>query len=829
MGKPFEVTIMHDVPEPKKKKAPLQGRVSEMSNGSAGQLAAAIVSSPTHSSKEEVIESIESLRPDTTMLEDHQYKTLSRALDQAYNTKQLSLYLKESLQFSSIDADTIHIVPKTTVTRKGGMQRLPWRAGSTALSERHSKGEVIAKSDVGRSKAAVIAQVLRFAWNLTNVTEWQYVGELEVKLEGWQLAYLFDLSSTESNEPMHQTFIDTTALRENSEIRAYLPDNVMRITARLMDAESIADQIEQNIHKLPRLMMDLTKFGPLFGQTGRPRSVAQFLESKPCVDVSRRTATVFEVVEGITIVVHGGSSIGLRTARRMLLSLLDLSSASTIQTLQPHYTYGDTPPNQSERTQSLAPEYDRADLHFRYRDLELARLVTAKHRTTSKHTILNDSAADSSRASLIPTSMSPSPNAAMERRDSNMGARQLAGHLTSLESLTPNSDTLADVSSELWSYSSPLKPSPWRVQLCRLLRLATEENMDQLSEETPIPSGNSSSTDSALENTAHPIVHSRTPHAAALLSYFSVRRSRLAGSNQVGDVSSDADAYPPFLVAHFMPSPFTAIDLGTWRSLPSIEVYYKSTRDIQPTRVVAKFHNQEVRVPLPDEAVDLRFVRDIVIQLRSIQDFDRLGLARFTQSLSEAAGRGEPMEEPVSIVQIKLPAWMDKMDAGDGVRNAREERDVDIEYIFDRFELTSSTSFPRYPNDVAPLESFDPMLKQTLDNMDTGTSMRYTDIEGDYLDGSRSELVFRNPLNASRWQKSDSRTALARSQGRGRRIGPDNAEDKQIINDGERAGTLNLVETAFGLAQAISRFACGELKPAWGSGDDGGRISTPAR
>ena len=92
------------------------------------------------------------------------------------------------------------------------------------------------------------------------------------------------------------------------------------------------------------------------------------------------------------------------------------------------------------------------------------------------------------------------------------------------------------------------------------------------------------------------------------MSFFTPRPQK----RDCGTEAEDA----PFLIAHFMPSPFAGKGIAGMATLPRIQIKYMLTNEVGRIRfhtAWAILSEQDLHVPLPPEAADLRIVRSKIL------------------------------------------------------------------------------------------------------------------------------------------------------------------------------------------------------------------------
>ncbi|KAK3698574.1 hypothetical protein LTR37_016901 [Vermiconidia calcicola] len=813
MKKPFEVVLMRDVAEHKTKQAPVKGQ-TDLATYYGNEVvqedsASEVFATGEEASQEEAEESIESLRPDTTVLDKHQYDYLIKQLREAYNAKQLSLYLTKALKLSSIDGEHVHVIPQASAKSVDRLSTTPWQPGKTPIEQRARRGEVLSKSEMGKNKSKLAQQILRLAWSLTVHSDEQSVGELEVYLKRWQVRYLFDLNS--NGMPMYQAMIDTPLLRRTSEVRPYRSDNVMRITARRQDAEEIAAQIEHNLRSVESLEVDLTVFKQLVGTPGWPRKLSMLFDDALLKSVERTTTTTVERYDEKTLLIWGRSLTFRQHARRILLSLLELPSPSLYRDIVMDPTEANNRPIRHVQRRILVPDSSCSALHLRYRNLRLGRLEMASVQNLAssnaailpKTHITNGVGADPLQRNLDDL-RDPADTVA----DALTGpdAKDLAKRLSAMEPFAPYPGVPKQAGQPTGTWHSPLQPRTWNVQFCKVLR----QSRAQADITTPDPLLQSHIFKALprfhpLNEQEASVLQPQVPGLSTLLEFFSPKPGpRPHGTS--GPNTEDLNFVSgPFLVAHFIPSPLTRTGIHAMRSFPRIEIAYKVVNGLKPVRMTAKIATQQLGVLLPHEAVDLCFDRTTLLKNNRLEPFEQPEVQRFTHTLRESFESGSGVLAADPAIKLKLPAWL-------ASQHKNRKQDVEIDYLFDRFEQVSSADFIKDEGGATSVD--DPIMREVLEGMPKGSYLTYNEVEGGAVGGSRSELhlmldwfeakakgEFASHPSAVRAQEEP----VHRAEHEGAVMG-DAAEQPSMGLD------LRLVKTGLGLAHALTRISAGQLK-----------------
>ena len=578
MGKPFEVTIMHDILEGLKdwEEGKAQGNDQKAQQPKEEAPPKDIVLMPAEPTAEEVHDSIEALRPATTILEDDELTKLAEELTKRYKTKQLSRYLATTLRLDKIDGDPIQVTPRPSDQGAGGVQRSFWHTGRSPIEVRVGASQEIRKR-APRNRKAVVQQILSVAWNLKSSTELQSIGELELLLTSWQFKYLFSL--TAQGAPMHLAMVTTHFLRKTAEIRPYEPESILRIVARQGDAQEIADQIDLGLREIVSVDTDLSVFKSVLGPSYYKARLERRFSASLCADIGRRTSTIIELVDRNRLVIHGKTQEDVHYARRAMLLFLDLPSQSSFESHELVLPApGTTQSTVHGEQRAFALESSASRLDLRHRHLRLGREIIGQQAifgTGQLTPSLNKSKAASS------TLGNPKADSLHRFKDD----KHLEKYLNSLPPFMPFRDRPAGAKKRtwLWQKQQIIKPSRWRVVLGKRLAQSYEQRHAPVTDDVSTSPGAPQPTVVSILKTSS-VLEANTPDQARLLSYFDPRND------------DDGICTHKYLHAHFIPSPFGKGGVDNMRSLPRIEVVYDMSLPEgfeSPLRIAAKLSRQE--------------------------------------------------------------------------------------------------------------------------------------------------------------------------------------------------------------------------------------------
>jgi len=824
LGKPSEVILMHDVVEeakkPKKPKHVVIRQPKEEGDAetitsstplSAEDIEAAITGKRQTPEQEEVNASINDLRPESHVLEKNEFKSLSRTLLDSYNARQLARYLIQSLSVVPASAETSS--RKKDKSAPVELHATQWRPGRTPLEERIGRLS-FTKTDLGTTKARLIDQIMRLSWHVTIHSEEQQLGELELYLKSWQMKMMFDLKL--DGRPAYESFVDSPLLRRNTDVRPYRPDNVLRITARRQDSEEVVRNLQEKFASVRQLDINLNVFRSLVNQPGRPDSLDDLFKPEDIKHVSDRTGSVVEAVSGGKLAIYSMHERERHAAhaRRLLLTLLDLPSPKSTTTLVPNDSSQGAGRRRALKTYSsdggslAMAEYPALDVHRRYHGMELVRLTTpvAKHAETEP--------SSESRTTLRPE------YAAMGGTDGRRRLQRLVGTLDehaklSAPLLSGGSASTQEHRASVWRLSRGGQSSPWAAKFCVLLRPGGSSS----SPGEPISRGVSNSTE--LFVTSYQI-----PGLSRLLSSFEPA--------QPIEITQDApshDSSPrehkiserdrPYLVAHFMPSPFSKRGIGALKTLPRIAISYRidpSTRSLRLFDVKAALRKQELQVPFPEQAADLSFTRSSTMYMKVIsrhqRDIDKL--EQFTERLQKSmnASSGGTLDAMPEL-EIKLPWWVVQKHTPQIAKEEAKE-DVPVEYLLDRLEQVQGIDFVPIKESRA-LKNADFEVKKLLKDWPEGMMLRLREVEAGVSGGRRTELRLISRQSSAPQPPSAQASTPEKSEENGGDGGDgkkDKALDKTKATVTDRvstSATQSLTVTALRLLRLLTRVNDGTL------------------
>lgn len=820
--------MLRDVPEESqraKKVAPhletsLQVEDEEIGGTSlsAEDIEAAVTGKHQSPKQAEVNASIDALRPDNSVLDKRAFENLTKTLLNSYNARQLARYLVQSLSGTALavgqdghkkPGSGAHIITSL------------WRPGRTPLERRIGRIS-LKKGNLGTTKSKLTDHLMRQAWHITIHSEEQQLGELEMQLESWQMKMMFDLRW--QDKPALATLVDSPFLLRASEIRPFRPDNVVRIAARKRDGEEIARQLQNYLAQVSRLDMDLTVFKPLLrDSSSRPDRLEDLFKKDHIDNVSDRTGSVIELDQGGKLAIYSiqdGERYGPH-ARRLLLSLLDLPSPKSTIALVPSEQGGKGDKSRrSLKTYSCSEdslvlnEVIAPDAHRRYAGVELARLTAPIAKQA--HNATDGPSKRASRVASRTASTQAPESAVMGGRDGGRRLDRLVGVLDKM-SLSEKSH---DSEGSVWGTPRSRDAYGWRAEFCMLVRPQVHEKPQRgrlLSKHKRMSPSTPGTKD---HNTSFTTLH-RTPGLSQLLSYFKPDKTlpdteSTAETEPEPQTSSVPEHEKPYLVAHFLPSPFSKRGVDALKALPRITLSLRTHTEAQKLRVAAvkaTLQRRDLQVPFPEQAVDLSFTRwsTLDMQFRSgtkmiLSKQTQLGQLRdFTRRLETSifAGSGALLDTMPEL-EIKLPWWV----AAPKTTKAEDKVDVGVQYLLDRLEQHQVMNF--VPANDAEID--DPEVRRLLEQWPESMRLRVREVDAGAYGGRRTEVSLVNKWGAAGAADSaggEGKDAGAVAGGPARMGGKDRLmmQEQTAVNP-----TRALATTAARLLSLLTRANAGQLQ-----------------
>lgn len=765
MQKPFEVIVLRDVPEPREERKSMNVALPDSVKTrvpNVSQLAQELLGN-NRPNENEVRKSIDALRPDTTIVDEVLYQDLIKRLVDGYNLRQLSQYFISALQQASPGGTDEEFGRKDLPRSDDSIRALPWKPGKTPLHQRHNMVGVLTNGVIGNSKSKVAEQILRLCWGLSIEGETLRVGELEIKFEAWQLRYLFDI--TANGKPMYESMIDSSLLATSAELRPDRRDNILRIVARKLDAETIAERIKHKFRDLVGLDVDLSAFEALKARRSRSAPTEALVGKESLQTIEMRLCCIFERKNDTTVMIHANSEVTLNHARRALLSLLDIPSPSHVETATIFTSSNATKDKVDVPNIDFLPEQPGVGMKHRPYKTQMSRL---------REPAMLQARPDYEGLTTDRDAFSQATN-----------AKLLTDRLLAIR--PPDTVLFNDSahSNSFWRLGEPLRHRPWEVDFCKLLYqdLRTPDIARIVARDLQ----SSETMNSFPTSTNFSTMQSETPGIASLLPYFSPKSASIES---------------PILVAHFAPSPFTTYGLEPLESLPRIRIAYKIWHDsddpsrkrkVQYESMHAVFVDQDLRVHLPQETTDLRITRRSTLRANGFIASQDPSIQSFTYTLQRSIDQRRTVLNGKPTIKLRIPSqpFANMTDAW--VKDLRDN-DFEVEYLFQKFEQVQSIDF--VPARINITGATDTKIQKLLKDMPNDMFLRYQEIERGIVGGRRTELKLQYP--SSVWKE---RTRILDFGAK--------AEDLSNVRVLSREDTerkyLKLMEISLGLASALTK------------------------
>ncbi|KAF2486533.1 hypothetical protein BDY17DRAFT_291664 [Neohortaea acidophila] len=671
MQQPFDVVVMRDMPEAKKSKS------AEITPTSppALNLSSGISTSGEEPTQEEINESIEALRPQFSILDQHEFDRLVAELVKGYNRKQLAAYLAAATR----PVDSTAGERESTSRRRATV----WRPVMSSPPEESTE---IAKGKMGKGKMKHLAnQILRAAWNVRIDAEEQRLGLISLPLEDWQSRYLFSRASP-NGQFVYEQLIQSPLLLRASRITQNIHQGLMHVTARRQDAEEIITLIEAGLRDVGRLDLSLAPFKSIL-ETQKPDSaqgIAQLFPPSVLAEIERHSSSILQPdFDGRVLRIHARSEMEREYAQRLFLSRLPLHAPSAITSLS-------LGKNEAKWTQhdGLAVE-PTANLPFRHHGTQFFR-PTAVARTMK----------DVSDAPIRAHAKKLCDDIATAVRASD--TRALPG------------DKIPD--SSYWERPHAATAPNQELQLCKILNpLPTQAQRGKKKVGKP--------ERQPLQATA---IQYEVPGLNTLLSYFQPAKAQQYAFD-------DAFLKSPTLVAHFIPSPFTSAGVTVLQHTPRIQLHFDYAdgadgQSLHLSRMQATFQHAFNRIPLLNDTSDLQLVKWHSLTAQREQAEQDTEIARFTRTLrhSVSAGSGALVGDPT--VKFKIPSHFLRQDSAG-------QEDVEVEYVFERFEQRQSADLVPARDDEI-LQTAKDELRQMVDGWPASARLRYSEWQSGVVGGS---------------------------------------------------------------------------------------------
>ncbi|KAK4554829.1 hypothetical protein LTR86_007977 [Recurvomyces mirabilis] len=772
LGRPAEVVVLRDVADDVG--APRQITVP-FSGGGAEQMEAVASARAPRSEHEEVMTSIDLLRPQDTVMEAEEIKQLKQQLTRGYNAEQLRNYL-----FHHTTPLSGTVQSTGTIDAAGASTTIPitmWQSGRTSIEQRVGRIPY-GRNELEKKKPLLAQEIIRNAWHLTTEEEVHQVGELEMYVKSWQTAYLFDLKRGKLQQ--FETLFESPLLARATTVRPYRKDDIVRITGRKADAEEVARYIQAGLASVQKDHLDLRPFRPLLGTPGWSRQLEQIFHSQDLHYISEKTGSIFRIGDDHRMSIYSAANHPQSThAKRLLLSLLNLPSTTKT------FIYDDV---QARSAATAGVKLGEEPQITEWPVMEV-------HRKHDRQNWYREVLPVAKRAAPTDPKTPSSDSLQITNSPASLG-RRTAEFLQELPGLRGRDTNAAQDAAE-WTCLD--LASLWSARIGSLI--VSKANWQERTQ-----------------------LKTQKRHGVEMLDHSAFFVDEAGGKlpllenfePDISDQSSSRQNAQQLLV-HIQPSPVTAVGLQQLRALPSLvtafdmskgsSTNYTHTLEPKFESIVATSARQEVHIPLPNQAADVSFSRSTSFHQLPKAVAQQSGLGHLVNELIVALRTPGAALPSLSNIDIPLPT---------GVLLGAKEPEQDGEassttsYFISHFEHVTTT-------DLIPLQSparregMDPGVRRMAEQWPAWLVLRLREVDAGPLAGRRTEmlLVHRDKTDIDS-RSGETEVTKLDSLGRGQ-----DGEAARIVHsdDGEEASKVAvLVKTAVQLTRVMTRGRAGQLR-----------------
>ena len=702
MGRRAEVIVMRDMqetPQPQRQHAINTGETTEVSaldlRASSRTDVGVLIRQSSEPGKDEVVKSIEAMRPQSSVLDAREFDDLVRHLSQSYSLKQMAAYLAAGSPAAS------NILPGTRSDLHRNISL--WQAGITSPEKRielvkptYSEGSISTKS-----KAKIAERIIRAAWFITVHSEQQQMGEIEIRLKPWQMSLMFDTLNS-SGKPLHRVWIESEFLFRAVGIELYRTDRVMRITARKPDATQVVAHLVQGLQTVHRESLDLAALAKRQG-LGVWRKI---LYPEALAAIMAGTTSVIEYEGASDLVVYSPEARNVSNAKRLVLSLLDLPSP-----VSHHHLRMSVPSMKAEGSRMGALHWTKqhhSTPHQNYHGTSLCRIVTATSRKTDVGMKREASAA---------------AQAAVNSQAKRAWQRRIKTLATRLQDIPETATTITanDSTTSLWSAPGAWE---WTAHCCKLLAPGSEGTLTTHAQPRhPIfLAHDGSGLSQALEHFARRSVHAKDALASA---------SQSSSSRQ--------------FIAHFMPSPLASVSARkVFEKLPRLALRFKYApsasnlgEPLELLDLTAEVEARHAATTCPDLASDLFFRRSRFLRANSQQLQQNAEITDWISALrTQEAKKTGALTGPAEL-NVPLPDYLLE-GLPQAYRKVVKQAGGLHEYVVERYEMVQELDCVPRARDHVRLESIG---EDSQSEWPEDMFLRVRHVEGGLLGGTRTEVI----------------------------------------------------------------------------------------
>ncbi|KAL1628127.1 hypothetical protein SLS56_005947 [Neofusicoccum ribis] len=722
LGVGSEVLILRDVIEPETNEEVEDNDPADDTDAAKRRreireaLEASIAKQQAVSNQEEVNEQINKLRPVSpdgpfypAFVTRQDSKALRKALRDGYNVAQLRRYASVEEGFQQLRE-----LKREEKAEGGLLWKSAWQEGTSPMEQRLPEAATTVVPVEKMTKVNLVDRIVRDIWDVNVIEDNEALGEIEVKLEPWQL----DLLMPDGRQ--NYSILDNIGYHRNVRIESYRPERIIRFIAARENAEQAAMDLERSLRGAASLDVDLSVFESI--RQRREKSRLLDLLSQEDIDVATRLSrTVIETSSESKLIIHGLNKDSVELARRILFSVIDIPLFCETKVM--------TDTEGEGFLQSCASE---STLHYRDRRKGYGRWTFPVARSNPK--------VNEEHSTSVEVQVEQHPQEAVEhpeeevehlaKDDATATTEAPADALSGESQDTENNPRIAE---EIATYlnapvdgpSGPPEGSYPATKNVRKTYWGPQTLVELFASygnvlHKPPPAKTSLSPMPLSDLLEHPDTPHRVFHDT--IPGFSPFLQHIATSAKLHRSPTHAKA-PDALLFRFSPSPWDIEDTSALEDFPDLGL----RMEINSTTGFSRFQGfgltvreRHVDVLLPKQPVDLQFVRREVLWTRDAltrSDEIPLYLASITTNLS---GSGNIRAPPT--LKLRIPTWT--------VRNSERYSSLPTERTEHGEEFVKEFVFSAVEHRQ--------MFKYDLS--DGKHRVSYTSVEGGRVGGRRGEL-----------------------------------------------------------------------------------------
>lgn len=658
LGQDSEVLILRDVIEPSKDRR--DDAPAEDDSTAAGrrdnirqELEASIAGQSSVPGQEEVNEQISKLKP--MSMEGPHYPTfvtrkeladIRKALKDGYTVAQLRRYASVVEKIQELKELNME-----ETSEPGFMWKSAWQEGTTPIEKRLPEVDTTVAPIEKLTKMKVVDRIVRGIWEVGVIEENEAIGEIEVRLEPWQLDLLLSISRPTAN----YTILDNIGHQRRVRIESYRPDGILRFIAERENSEQAITDLERAIRRFQSLSLNLNDFESLRQRRGLQK-LSDFFSERDLEVTSRLSGTVLDASLDSQLLIHGTDQTAVEVARRILLSIIDSPSGAETRIV------ADT-----EGEGFIQTSTSESALHYRHRRKNYGRWTfpvtrdsiqprkaptDASDETEKKHEGYPESQEEQATEADIVETATEAPKLLPESAEPEIqGAKdqlELTKEITNY--LTSPANGPSGAPEGTYTATKNNRNTYWGPHSFVEL-YANYGNVIH----KPPPTNNSLTPVSLPGLLNHSGNASRTflsvvPGFSPLLQY-------VVASTKFQRHFND-EKYPDSLLFRFSPAPWDLEDPSSLEDFPDLGLRLQVGRDQGRARFQGMgmtIRERNIDVLLPRKAVDMRFVRREVLWTRDALVRSE-EIRHYLTMINTNLSGGGAIRAPANLT-LRIPAW----------------------------------------------------------------------------------------------------------------------------------------------------------------------------